>query len=168
MKQKDSNWKDFFQLYYMGNLGILAGMSLSVLATAPYNDELALQKFMELPRYEARSYVPYENSEKQYLLDDLFIVRYKEHYYLTSSNLMMIGSDVSFSVVSEEENRGYDKQIMSTDIIPFTSLEVDFKDCFSVVEAYDILDTLYDELDFYYEIPDTSISQVLSKNRSLG
>lgn len=55
MKQKDSNWKDFFQLYYMGNLGILAGMSLSVLATAPYNDELALQKFMELPSYEARS-----------------------------------------------------------------------------------------------------------------
>lgn len=158
--------RDSFSLFLMAQLGLMTGQSLCIVATSLTTDELSLQEFMSYPTYEARSYVPYEHANDCYFTQDLFIIRYKGDYYLTTSNLRMIGSDmISFSVVSDEEERGHDKQIFTTDLIPFTSLEGDFKESYSVVEAYDTLDNWYDSLDCYYTLPDVSCDNGVCRER---
>lgn len=163
--------KDWFSLYLTSQLGLLTGLSLHAAVNAPLSDELARQEFFNLPTYEARSYVPYENSGKEYQAEDLSIVFYKDNFYLVDQNLVLIGSDnVSFFIVDSEEERNHDKQVFATDMISYSDIVPVScaQESFTVIEAYDYLDWNYEALKSRFEYQEEPLEDSMVRRRYFG
>lgn len=142
-------------MFYMAsNLGLLTGQSLALVLNAPMISDLAIQEFQSYPTYEARSYVPYENQDHGYVLNDLILLHYKDDLYLVDHNLVLIGSEgVSFSVVENISEHNHDKQVLTTDMVLFSSFlpMTNLQEIYTVVEAYDCLDLYYEAMMSFFE-----------------
>ncbi len=163
MKMKN----ELFALYMTSQLGLLSGLCLFDVVNATMSDDLAIQEFQSYPTYEARSYVPYENQEREYALNDLILLHYKDDLYLVDHNLDLIGSEgVSFSVVENASLHNHDKQVLATDMFLFSSFlpMTNPQEICTVVEAYNCLDLYYDDMLSFFEEKESDIVSASSKN----
>lgn len=129
-----------------GAMGALCvGVSLGLIGTtfAPYyvsssNGEDYRKRY---PSTYAGRYAIYGEEGMVSHTSFLYIVRYRDLYYLVDENLKVMGGDIQFTIVDDESLCGKSYQILSNDVILFQTIWQYDDDLVNLDAAYDLLDS---------------------------